>query len=1480
MKRISKGLSAFFSLSLVIILAACDYSSTSSNDDTSSSTTSSTSGYFTVTWVNYDDTVLEIDENVKYGTWPSYDGETPTKPRDAQYTYIFDSWTPDRKMVTEDITYKATYKTTINTYTVTWMCENNVLKIDEVAYGDVPSYDGETPTKESDEKYNYVFVGWTPEIKPVDGNAVYYAVFNKETNKYTVTWKNYDGSVFGYEELEYGATPYYDGETPTRSHDPFYSYEFVGWSPEIQEVQGPQEYIAQYEIVGCENFSFELNETGTNYTVTDYIGENGKDVRIPNEYKGLPVSKIATSAFSNKSISNVFIPNTIETVDENAFYGCVDTKIYLEASEIPEGFASDWNPSNARIITGISGFDDTDFIYKLVSDKATIVGYCGEDVDLYIPNKISHLNQEYSVDSISNSTFYDCSSLITVTFEGNSQLTSIDSYAFAYCSKLTSIIIPSSVTSIGNSAFYGCSSLTSIIIPSSVTSIGIYAFSDCTSLIIYCETSSQPEDWSSNWNPSNRPVVWGYAGVNGVTDDGFIYAVSLDEQKNKNAIITGYNGESTAAVIPSLINIDEEDIPVTSIHDIAFRSNSSLTSITIPSSVTSIGNFTFRDCSSIELVTFGDNSQLTSIGGYTFYGCSKLTSITIPNSVTSIGDLIFYRCTSLESVTFEDDSQLTSIGSSAFAYCSKLTSIIIPSSIASIGIYAFSDCTSLTSVTFEDNSQLISIGNSAFSGCSSLTSITIPSSVTSIGNSAFNNCSSLVLITIPASVTSIGNDAFNNCSSLIICCETTSQLDGWSSSWNPSNRPVYWDVSGITNEGFIYTVSQDEQENKYIVINGYIGESTALVIPSSINVNGEDIPVTSIANSAFSGSSSLISIIIPSSVTSIGDDAFYDCSSLTIYCEATSQPDGWSSSWNSSDRPVHWGVSGIIDNGFIYQLDNSEATVIGYIGDGTALAIPSSINVNGEDIPVTSIGDNAFYNYSSLTLITISSSITSIGDNAFYGCSSLIICCEATSQPDGWSSSWNPSDRPVYWGVSGIIDNGFIYQLDDSEATVIGYVGESTAAVIPSSINVNGEDIPVTSIGNDAFKYSSLTSIFIPSSITSIGDNAFYQCRSLVKVIFEKNSQLTSIGMSAFHTCVALVSIIIPSSVTSIGNYAFASCSSLTIYCEASSKPSGWDSYWNSYNRPVVWRYTGINGTTDDGIEYAVICDEEGNKYITIVGYIGESTAVVIPSSININGEDIPVTTIGGYAFKKCTSLTSVVIPSSVTSIGNYAFYDCSSLTIYCEASSKPSGWDSYWNSYNRPVVWGYTGISAVTDDGFKYAVSQDEDGNKYITILGYVGESTAIEIPSSINVDGEDIPVTLIGSYAFTYSSLTSITIPSSVTSIGYEALSNCYSLTSVIFEDNSQLTSIGGYAFAYCSKLTSIIIPSSVTSIGERAFRSCSSLTSIIIPLSVTSIGINVFFGCSSLTIYCEASSQPDGWDSSWNSSYRPVVWGYNAE
>ena len=159
----------------------------------------------------------------------------------------------------------------------------------------------------------------------------------------------------------------------------------------------------------------------------------------------------------------------------------------------------------------------------------------------------------------------------------------------------------------------------------------------------------------------------------------------------------------------------------------------SLTSVTIPNSVTSIGDHAFR-------------------------GCSGLTSVTIPNSVTSIGSGAFYGCSGLTSVTIPNS--VTSIGGGAFQRCSGLTSVTIPNSVTSIGDYAFQGCSGLTSVTIPNS--VTSIGDYAFQGCSGLTSVTIPNSVTSVGNYAFKGCSSLTSVTIPNSVTSIGRDAFYN----------------------------------------------------------------------------------------------------------------------------------------------------------------------------------------------------------------------------------------------------------------------------------------------------------------------------------------------------------------------------------------------------------------------------------------------------------------------------------------------------------------------------------------------------------------------------------------------------------------------------------------------------------------------------------------------------------------------------------------------
>ncbi len=212
---------------------------------------------------------------------------------------------------------------------------------------------------------------------------------------------------------------------------------------------------------------------------------------------------------------------------------------------------------------------------------------------------------------------------------------------------------------------------------------------------------------------------------------------------------------------------------VTSISSSAFQYCYSLASITIPSSVTSIGSYAFRDCYALASVTIP--SSVTSIGFYAFQYCYSLASITIPSSVTSISDYAFRDCYSLASVTIP--SSVTSIGSYAFRGCYALASVTIPSSVTSISDNAFQYCYSLASVTIP--SKVTSIGGYAFQYCYSLASVTIPSSVTSIGSYAFQYCYALASVTIPSSVTSISSYAFNTCTAVgayHVLCETPPTL--------------------------------------------------------------------------------------------------------------------------------------------------------------------------------------------------------------------------------------------------------------------------------------------------------------------------------------------------------------------------------------------------------------------------------------------------------------------------------------------------------------------------------------------------------------------------------------------------------------------------------------------------------------------------------------------------------------------------------
>ena len=283
------------------------------------------------------------------------------------------------------------------------------------------------------------------------------------------------------------------------------------------------------------------------------------------------------------------------------------------------------------------------------------------------------------------------------------------------------------------------------------------------------------------------------------TEGYYTYTVENGEAK-----ITGCNNSiSGEVVIPSSLggypvtkigeralaycDITSVEIPnsVTSIGNYAFFNCTSLTSIEIPDSVTSIAYQAFKDCSSLTSVTIPNS--VTSICTYAFYGCSSLTSVTIPDSVTSIDYGAFENCSSLTSVTI--GNSVTSIGYQAFEDCISLTSVTIPDSVTSIGNYAFDNTAYYNNSSNWENGVLYignhlikaessvsgayqikdgtkTIADCAFSGCSSLTSITIPDSVTSISNSAFYGCSSLTCVTIPDGVTSIGEHAFFYCSSL------------------------------------------------------------------------------------------------------------------------------------------------------------------------------------------------------------------------------------------------------------------------------------------------------------------------------------------------------------------------------------------------------------------------------------------------------------------------------------------------------------------------------------------------------------------------------------------------------------------------------------------------------------------------------------------------------------------------------------------
>ena len=1220
-----------------------------------------------------------------------------------------------------------------------------------------------------------------------------------------------------------------------KSGDLYYTIRQMTYAPwEIAEVctlPNPEGYSIYYNAAYHDLTEAIIPETveheGRPYPVTS-IGfgafknsTNLKSVSIPNS-----VTMIWDDAFNQcNALTEINIPNSVEIIGNRAFHYCQS----LESLEIPEGV---WQ----------------------IGDEAFMGNF-----------KLTNLKLPNSLQTIGKSALSGCG-FKTITIPTG--IKTLPMGLFGICMELESLVIPNNITTIESDVFVGCLGLTSIEIPNSVESLGGYAFSGCDNLetVILSEKLTVIEDGTFTncpnikniyFNSTTPPSIGGSSTIDSSTPTCYIpcgtleayeasdwakVASELDEQCEQ-IFYTSSDGKTVTVL---------NDINIFGANIISNTYENGLGIITFDDDVTTIGHNAFRQNNT--LISIIIPNSVTSIGDNAFWNCYNLASINIPNGVKSIGSSAF-KNTVLTSVTLPNS--VTTIANSAFADCEYLSEIIIPDSITEIESHTFSGCKSLASVTIPNS--VIHIGDYAFEYCYKLETIIIPDNVARIGWSAFDHCH-LSSIIIPKSVTSIGQNAFrgssiksivveegntiydsrNNCNA-IIKTETNTLIVGCQNSIIPST------VTSIGSYAF-----HDNMSLTSISIPGNIKKIGYYSFDGCVNLSSVTISngVTEIDDSAFS-SCSFNSITLPESVVSIGNMAFQGSNNpvANIYLKSTTPPT-LGGSYVFQTPPTCYIPCGTLEayeasdwaqqvGEFVEECENvlpDSTHCIFYTSSDGNIVTPNKTDVFGANIvsntyengqgviifdgPVTTIGDYAYYNCSSLTKIVLSKYIKEIGAHAFENCYSL----KTISNHDSIMS-----------------------------------IGEYAFSGCASLMSISLANLTV--IENNTFeKCTALTSIAIPNKVNYVNNYAFSGCTSLNFVAIGEN--VKNIGEYAFENCFSID----------------------TIYCYSKTPPEISNTVFNNYDailfipcsahnyqsNKVEWSKFAII-TCVSSIYYRIINDSIAPYTVSVserwsgsfYEYPDYEGDLVIPSAIMIEDRIYQVTSIDDYAFRfnnwafSNSDLTSITIPTSVTHIGKSILTECNSVTSLIIEEGNPiydtrDGCNAIIETRTNKLITGCknTIIPNTVEIIGEYA------------FVNRCSPSTVI-IPNSVKIISENAfsqcwsidtliigdGVTTIGAGAFSNCRyLSSINIGNNVKNIEASAFYSCVDLTSI--EIPESVENIGDRSFSQCTILSSVIIGNNVINIGDNAFSSCDSLTSIVIPKNVKDIGICAFNGCKSLS------------------------------